>query len=375
MRDAHEDHDLALVVAYADDELGGDDAAAALTLVETCPRCASLVTDLRSLSAADRAIATPPRPRDFRLTPADAARLTAAGPEPDVAAGRLTGAMTDLSPAHGTHDPLLIAAAADGSLEDADRTRVDDWLAGCSPCAELRADLVAIAAANRAMPTPPRPRDFQLTPADAQRATGRGWRGFVARIGTARDGFSRPLAAGLTALGLAGLLLSGGGSLLPSSSSGAAVLSTVGAAIPQPESKGLDGASAPAAVDDPNVFSGSAEGPAAAAPSAAASAAPANPLSGAAPAPQPDGPGPVEMQNSGSGSTDAYAAASAASSAAADDASRNGGASPSDATRSLTVEAPAAEGPPAGVLVSVGLLLAGLALFAFRWAARRRETT
>ena len=93
-------------------------------------------------------------------------------------------------------------------------------------------DLVAIAAANRTLATPPRPRDFQLSRADAERLRGAGWRGILARIGTSRDAFSRPLAVGLTTLGLAGLLLAGGSSLLSGAGSNARILSTVGAAIP-----------------------------------------------------------------------------------------------------------------------------------------------
>ena len=39
-------------------------------------------------------------------------------------------------------------------------------------CADLHADLLALRAATRAMPTPPRPRDYTLTPADAARLRG-----------------------------------------------------------------------------------------------------------------------------------------------------------------------------------------------------------
>ena len=49
-------------------------------------------------------------------------------------------------------------------------------------------------------------------------------------FGSARDGFTRPLAIGLTTLGLAGLLV--GDRPLDHRSGGAATLSTVGAAIP-----------------------------------------------------------------------------------------------------------------------------------------------
>ena len=74
----HEDHDLGLVVALADGELSGEELATAEGLVASCPDCAALVLDLRALTVADRSMATPERPRDFRLTPADAARLALA---------------------------------------------------------------------------------------------------------------------------------------------------------------------------------------------------------------------------------------------------------------------------------------------------------
>ena len=144
-------------------------------------------------------------------------------------------------------------------------------------CAALRDDLLLIAAANRAMPTPPRPRDYRLTPADADRAWGRGWRGFLARIGSSRDALSRPLAVGLTTLGLAGLLLTSGASILPFGSAGgsAQILSTVGAALPDANSKAPDRIEAAAPTDGPGVFTGQGESAAPAAPSAAAAAAPA----------------------------------------------------------------------------------------------------
>ena len=53
----------------------------------------------------------------------------------------------------------------------------------------------------------PRTRDFRITAADAARLRPRGWRGLLDAIGGARASFSRPLAAGLTTLGLVGLLV------------------------------------------------------------------------------------------------------------------------------------------------------------------------
>jgi anti-sigma factor RsiW len=115
--------------------------------------------------------------------------------------------MTTPAPDHATHDPLLIAAHLDGTLDARERTRVHDWLTGCSACSTLRADLVTLAAATHDLPMPRRPRHFTLTEADAQRATSRGWRRVLGAIASPRDRFTRPLALGLTTMGLAGLLI------------------------------------------------------------------------------------------------------------------------------------------------------------------------
>ena len=76
----------------------------------------------------------------------------------------------------------------------------------CTECATLHAELVSLASATRTLPAVQRPRDFQLRPEDAQRLRPNRIRRLFGSFGTARDGFSRPLALGLTTLGLAGLL-------------------------------------------------------------------------------------------------------------------------------------------------------------------------
>ena len=115
--------------------------------------------------------------------------------------------MTTPAPDHATHDPELVAAHLDGRLDPADLDRVDGWLAACGACAVLHDDLQDLVLATRALPTPSRPRDFALSPEDARRARSGGWRRLVAAIGSPRDTVSRPLAVGLTTLGLAGLLV------------------------------------------------------------------------------------------------------------------------------------------------------------------------
>ena len=105
---------------------------------------------------------------------------------------------------HARHDRHLVAALAAGDLEPIARTEAEALVATCDDCAELFADLKVIAAATAALPDVPRTRDFRITAADAARLRPRGWRALVDAIGGARAGFTRPLAAGLTTLGLVG---------------------------------------------------------------------------------------------------------------------------------------------------------------------------
>lgn len=108
---------------------------------------------------------------------------------------------------HAQHDLLVIAALADRGAtgDEADPARAQ--IAACSDCAALHADLVSLATATRQLPPIERPRDFRLRSVDAQRLRPNLIRRLFGSFGTPRDGFSRPLAAGLTTLGLAGLML------------------------------------------------------------------------------------------------------------------------------------------------------------------------
>jgi anti-sigma factor RsiW len=108
---------------------------------------------------------------------------------------------------HADHDPLLVAALADRELTGEEHDRARAQVAACTDCASLHADLVSIARATHALPPIARSRDFTLRPEDAQRYRPGLVRRLVGAFGTARDGFSRPLAMGLTTLGLAGLLI------------------------------------------------------------------------------------------------------------------------------------------------------------------------
>ena len=130
--------------------------------------------------------------------------------------------------AHPAHDRLRIAAAADrrsGPLP----ALTSALLAACTECARLHADLVALATALPSAATPRRTRDYTLTAADAERLRQRGLRGWLARIGSSRDGLTRPLAIGFTTLGLAGLLAATIPTVLPLGSGAGASRVTVAA--------------------------------------------------------------------------------------------------------------------------------------------------
>jgi anti-sigma factor RsiW len=355
-RDPHAEHDPLLIAALLDADAAGFERSVATARVASCPGCAALYTDLLALSTATREVPTPARPREFTLTAADAARLIEARGEPGPQPSRLTGVMTDThapSP-HASHDTILVASLADHSLATPERQAAEALVADCGECAALHADLVALAAATRTMSTPARPRDYTLTHADAARLRPGGWRRWVAAFGTSRDSFSRPLAIGLTTLGLAGLLLANIPSLSfgSASSAGAGNLSTVGAPIPGGVTD-TSGEGAPAA---PSAAASSQPIPAYRAQSTPAVVVPGS--SGGESWLQPDravaSPGSVDITSGSSKGAD-------------------GGSAPTDHTgsgaeRVVTEEA---TGLPTMILVSGALLIAGLALFAIRWTARR----
>ena len=68
-------HDELLIVRLFDGAISDSERERALDLLSTCPACESLFLDLGAISEAMSAVPTPARPRDFRLTESDAARL------------------------------------------------------------------------------------------------------------------------------------------------------------------------------------------------------------------------------------------------------------------------------------------------------------
>ena len=108
---------------------------------------------------------------------------------------------------HARHDLLAVAALADRDATGEEAVRAQAQVDACTECATLHAELVSLATATRQLPAIERPRDFRLRPEDAQRLRPNRFRRLFGSFGTARDGFSRPLAMGLTTLGIAGLML------------------------------------------------------------------------------------------------------------------------------------------------------------------------
>ncbi len=102
---------------------------------------------------------------------------------------------------HARHELTRVAAAADrdGHLPGS--------LAACDDCLSLVSDLRFLVAAIPTAAIQTRPHDLFLTADDAARLRRRGWRAVVAMSAAALDAARRPLAVGLTTLGLVGLLL------------------------------------------------------------------------------------------------------------------------------------------------------------------------
>jgi anti-sigma factor RsiW len=254
---------------------------------------------------------------------------------------------------HAVHDPTWMAALAsrDPDLSTADRTSAEAALASCGACADLFAELVAVSTAIPSAAIPARPRDFTLTAADAARLRRRGVRGWLAGLGSVRDGISFPLAMSLTTMGIAALLfatvpaaLSGMGG----ATAGAApeALSTVGAAVPQPAPATEDVRAAVSAA--PSTVAAAAAPAASAAPTAEADRYLLSPV-------EPDMTGDVGVFSGDDGD------------------GANGTGQRQDANEMAHDASIRDDATGQSVLLVLGatLLIVGLGLFALRWTARR----
>lgn len=72
---AHASHDELLIARLFGADVDEGERARAVDLIADCRECATLFADLGAIAAATAALPVPSRPRDFRLTEGDAARL------------------------------------------------------------------------------------------------------------------------------------------------------------------------------------------------------------------------------------------------------------------------------------------------------------
>ena len=271
-----------------------------------------------------------------------------------------------IAPDHASHDRLLVAALADrgaDALTLRDRAKAEAQVAACRDCAALHADLVMLTAAIPTAAIPVRPRDFTLSPADVERLRPRGLRRLIGLIGSSNDAFTRPLALGLTTLGIVGLLVASlPGALSGFGSAGAApVLSTVGSAVGESTS--------------------GAQAAASAAPSAAAAPAAAGSGGGIAAAPAPSGAAPqadgsfgrvsVAARPSASGGDDSKAVYGADNGALTTNSAGQNGYGGTERTGDLLSVGDEASGVSPLVVIAGAMLIVGLGLFGLRWSARR----
>ena len=314
----------------------------------------------------------------------------------------------DHSPAAAAseHAALIVAFDA-GDLAGRERDAAGTLATTCPGCASLLADLALVRAAMAVLPATPRTRDYRLTDADAARLRPTPWRSLLRWLAAPRSTV-RPLAGGLAALGIAGLLLTAtpgffGGSATSLSTTGAPALApsaadgaagaVAGSAAPSPVAvRGLPAVSAapslgPVTDVAPNVAAP--VGPiasGAAAPSPASGEAAATPGVAAVPPPSPLAVAlPAPSPASGAGTITGPAGAPIAS-AGSSGFSANSGAATDSTTKAAPPEVaqggrtavppapaqPAQQDRTAVILLSLALLAAGLGLLVVNRALRGR---
>ena len=273
------------------------------------------------------------------------------------------------------HDDTLVARLAADDLHGSEAAAARTLVAACPACATLLGDLRAIIHATATLPAPRRPRDFRLTEADAARLRPAGWRAILRAFGQPRMAVAGPLATGLAALGIGGILVASLAGGMTGAATGAAGALPFGAAERAAVPSGPAYAPAPEQQSKSN-----------AAPSAAASASTdqAAPAAGSSPSAAPDGasrpsPSLAASLNPISGFA-APSGGAAPSSGPGTLTSRlaptapAGSAVPSDLRLFATTESPPSSpssGPSPLIVGSVLFLLVGLGLGALRLVGRR----
>lgn len=301
------------------------------------------------------------------------------------------------------HAALIVAFDA-GDLAGRERDSAATLAGTCPGCASLLADLALLRAATAALPARPRTRDYRLTDADAARLRPTTWESLLRWLAAPRSTV-RPLAGGLAALGIAGLLLTttpgflagsatsltttGAPAVAPGAADGAAgavARSALPGAVAESAVPAASAASsaAPLTPVGPNVAApvgpiasgAAAPSPALGAPGATpgvAAVPPPSPLAVALPAPTPPSgsgavTGPAEGPTASSGFSAASGPATDSTTKAAPPEAGQGG-------RTAVQPAPAQPAPQdrtLPILLSLALLGAGLALLVVNRALRGR---
>lgn len=261
--------------------------------------------------------------------------------------------------AHDSHDLLVVSAWAVDDVAGDDRDRAIALVASCQDCAAVASEIRAITAAMATLPAPVRPRDFRLTEGDAHRLRPSGWRRALRVMTSPTLAFTRPLAAGLTTLGLVGVVVTSVPMGAFSAATGGSAAQAPAAALQQAESdSATDGGNALGPLASP-----------ASAPVASRAASDERDTSGGGPTTMASG-----EPNRGTARASAGASPAATSVPAAQpiEGFDPGGprlqAGPEDAAP-VTPSGPSLN--PFFAL-SLALLLAGIGLFLLRWIGRRQ---
>jgi hypothetical protein len=277
-----------------------------------------------------------------------------------------------LAAAHERHDRLLVAAYASDDLDGAARTAAAELVAGCSVCADLATDLRTLARATHDLPPARRPRDFFLTPADAERLRPRGLRRLLAAFAAPTLPI-RPLAAGLTTLGVAGLLLASLPGILPlGGAASSPMLNAVGDSVAPGEPTGAAPPAAPSAAPSAEPEP-AAEGEHSRDTSGGSDDITPGSGSGGTPSGGPDTAG-GETPEDGGGTDDGVPGSGGTDdgvpgSGGTDDGVRAD--SDDDGAQGELLSIADEGAPSVLVVVSGSFLIVGLGLFALRWAGRR----
>lgn len=227
--------------------------------------------------------------------PGAGARPDQDGQEPVAAGHRDRRANLD---EHAAHDRLLVVRFVAGDVTEAEADAARELLSSCPECRLLASDLRRIAPATADLPTPPRTRDFRISPEEAARLRGSALGRWRARLSGGLDGASgrlvplQRLAAAAVAIGLVMAVVTSPVGV-PGLTPGAAAPPSAGRAVSGGEGSastvGLSPAAAPTAAPAASAArpAAMAAASAAASPGSGAAAAPEGPLAAAAPAVTP----------------------------------------------------------------------------------------